>query len=56
MKKIPYVSKDLVILKSSVPEFITNNASLMNMINEITDAKMEDGGGGAFNIFLKKKK
>ena len=55
-EKDPYVSKDLGILKYSVPEFITNNASLMNMINEITDAKIEDGGGGAFYIFLKKKK
>ena len=52
----PYVSKDLGILKYSVPEFITNNAGLMNMINEITDAKIEDGGGGAFYIFLKKNK
>ena len=54
--KDPYVSKDLGILKYSVPEFITNNASLMNMINEITDAKIEDGGAGAFYIFLKKNK
>ena len=55
-EKDPYVSKDFGILKYSVPEFITNNASLMNMINEITDAKIEDGGGGAFYIFLKKNK
>ena len=55
-EKDPYVSKDLGILKYSVPEFITNSASLMNMINEITDAKIEDGGGGAFYIFLKRNK
>ena len=55
-EKDPYISKDLGILKYSVPDFITNNASLMNMINEITDAKIEDGGGGAFYIFLKKNK
>ena len=55
-EKDPYVSKDLGILKYSVPEFITSNASLMNMINEIKDAKIEDGGGGAFYIFLKKNK
>ena len=55
-EKDPYVSKDLGILKYSVPEFITNNSSLMNMINEITDAKIEDGGAGAFYIFLKKNK
>ena len=55
-EKDPYVSKDFGILKYSIPEFITNNASLMNMINEITDAKIEDGGAGAFYIFLKKNK
>ena len=55
-EKDPYVSKDLGILKYSVPEFITNNASLMKMINEIVDAKIEDGGGGAFYIFMKKNK
>ena len=53
-EKDPYVSKDLGILKYSVPEFITNNVSLMSKINEITDAKLDDGGGGAFYIFLKK--
>ena len=53
-EKDPYVSKDLGILKYSVPEFITNNASLMSMINHITDAKIEDGGSGAFYIILKK--
>ena len=55
-EKDPYVSRDLGILKYSVPEFINNNDSLMKMINEITDAKIEDGGGGAFYIFLKKNK
>ena len=53
-EKDPYVSKDLGILKYSVPEFITHNTSLMSMINEITDAKIEDGGTGAFYVFLKK--
>jgi len=52
----PYVSKDLSILKYSVPEFILNNKSLMNMIHEIKDAKIEDGGSGAFYILLKKNK
>jgi len=55
-EKDPYVSKDLGILKYSVPEFISNNASLMGMINEISDAKIEDGGAGAFYIYLKKNK
>ncbi len=55
-EKDPYVSKDLSILKYSVPEFISNNKGLMNIIYEIKDAKIEDGGAGAFYIFLKKKK
>ena len=50
----PYVSKDLSILKYSVPEFIENNKVLMKMINDIEDAKIEDGGSGAFYIYLKK--
>ena len=54
--KDPYVSRDLGILKYSVPEFISNNVSLMSMINEIKDAELDDGGGGAFYIFLKKNK
>ena len=52
----PYVSKDLSILKYSVPEFIENNTKLMSMINDIKDAKIEDGGSGAFYIHLKKNK
>jgi DNA-nicking Smr family endonuclease len=55
-EKDPYVSKELGILKYSVPEFITNNLALMNKINEIKDAKIEDGGEGAFYIYLKKVK
>ena len=55
-EKDPYVSKDLGILKYSVPEFIINNKDLMTKINEITNAKIEDGGGGAFYIYLKKNK
>ena len=55
-EKDPYVSKDLGILKYSVPEFIENNKSLMNIIKEIKDASIEDGGSGAFYIFLKKNK
>ena len=51
----PYVSKDLSILKYSVPEFIHNNNELMSKIVEIQDASIEDGGSGAFYILLKKK-
>ena len=28
----------------------------MNIINEITDANVEDGGSGAFYIYLKKNR
>ena len=54
-EKNPYVSKNLGILKYSVPEYIVNDNELMNMINEIKDANIEDGGAGAFYIFLKKR-
>jgi len=55
VEKDPYVSKDLSILKYSVPEFIENNAELMKKIVEIKDAEIGDGGSGAFYILLKKK-
>jgi len=51
----PYLSRDLSILKYSVPEFIENNKSLTQFIIETTDAKIEDGGSGAFYIYLKNK-
>ena len=52
----PYVSKDLSILKNSVPKFIKSNSDLMKKIKDIKEAKVEDGGSGVFNIFLKKFK
>ena len=51
----PYLSKDLSILKNSVPEYIKNNKNINHLIIEIKDAKIEDGGGGAFYIYLKNK-
>ncbi len=51
----PYVSKDLSILKYSVPEFIRNNDDVMKKINYLEDADIKDGGEGAFYIYLKKK-
>ncbi len=53
--KDPYISKKFGILKNSVPDFIKNNPNLMNKIKSIADAKIADGGSGAFYIFLKKK-
>mgnify|MGYP006087999097 CR=1 FL=1 len=55
-EKDPYVSKDLSILKYSVPEFISQNKNLMKIIYELKDAKIDDGGSGAFYIYLKKNK
>ena len=54
-EKDPYVSKDLGILKYSIPDFLKNNSELMKMISSISDASIKDGGTGAFYIFLKKK-
>ena len=51
----PYISKDLSILKYSVPHFIKNNFELMKLINNFDEATIEDGGSGAFYIYLKKK-
>ena len=55
VEKDPYVSKEQSILKYSVPEHIKNNQELMKKIIDIKDAEVEDGGTGAFYIFLKKK-
>ena len=54
-EKNPYVSKDLSILKYSIPEFIKRNPDLVKLINNIEEASIEDGGSGAFYIYLKKK-
>ena len=51
----PYVSKDLSMLKYSVPEFIENNKNLSKVIDYLQDARIEDGGSGAFYVHLKKK-
>ena len=51
----PYLSKDLSILKNSVPEYIENNKKINQFIIETKDAKIEDGGSGAFYIYLKNK-
>ena len=49
-EKDPYVSRDLSILKHSVPEFIKNNKDLMKIIYDFGEATIEDGGEGAFYI------
>ena len=52
----PFVSKDMSILKYSVPEYIKNNKELMKKINDIKEAEIKDGGSGAFYIYLRKFK
>ena len=49
----PYISKNLSILKYSVPEFIKSSINLMKIIKSINEADIEDGGKGAFYIYLK---
>ena len=50
----PYVSKDLSILKNSVPDYINTNLIIKNKIKSISKAEIKDGGEGAFYIYLKK--
>ena len=49
----PYVSKDLSILKYSVPEYIKKNKNLMKKIIELKEANIKDRGAGSFYIYLK---
>ena len=51
----PYLSKELSILKNSVPEFIRSNQNLMKKIKKISEASIDDGSSGAFYIYLKSK-
>tara|TARA_B100001540_G_C15657509_1_gene573999 strand:+ start:85 stop:495 length:411 start_codon:yes stop_codon:yes gene_type:complete len=53
-KENPYISENLSILKHSVPEYIKTRKNLVNIIQQIKKADIEDGGEGAFYIYLKK--
>ena len=48
----PYQSKDLSILKYSVPEFIKSNNDLMKIIKKIDD-QVDNKNSGFFSVFLK---
>ena len=54
-EKNPYISKKLSILRYSVPEFVKGNNDLMQLIKEIKDGEIKDGGSGVFYIYLRKK-
>ena len=49
----PYQSKDLSILKYSVPEFIKNNSDIMKKIIKIDFDAINSASKGSFDIFLK---
>ena len=55
VKDNPYLSRELSILKNSVPEFIRSNQNLMKKIKGISEANIDDGSSGAFYIYLKNK-
>ena len=48
----PYKSKDLSILKNSIPQYILSS-ELKKYIHKIIKAPPSDGGEGAFYVFLK---
>tara|TARA_B100000989_G_scaffold291161_1_gene265308 strand:+ start:460 stop:873 length:414 start_codon:yes stop_codon:yes gene_type:complete len=50
----PYKSKDLGILKYSVPEFIKSNSELMRIIKKIED-NVDNKNSGLLTLFLKIK-
>ena len=52
----PYKSKDLSILKYSVPNYIESKKYLMNKIKEINYNQINDIYFGSFEIILKKIK
>tara|TARA_B110000003_G_C16460363_1_gene461589 strand:- start:56 stop:478 length:423 start_codon:yes stop_codon:yes gene_type:complete len=52
----PYVSKDLSLLKNSVPDFLQNNEEMKKIIISMSKADIRDGGEGAFYVFLRKFK
>ena len=51
----PYQSKDLSILKYSVPNFINDNKNLMSKILKIDFDSVESPSKGSFEIILRKK-
>jgi DNA-nicking Smr family endonuclease len=52
----PFRSKEMSILKNSIPEFIKNDQELIKKISKISKAEIKDGGEGSIYIFLKNNK
>ena len=55
-EKNPFVSKDLSLLKYSIPDYLNTDLDLKNIINSMSPANIKEGGEGAFYIYLKKFK
>jgi len=53
-KEDPYKSKDLAILKYSIPDYIQSNPKLMSKIIKIDMDAINSTSAGSFNVFLKK--
>ena len=52
----PYQSNKLVILKYSVPEFLSSNSNLKKIIKNINYEDVNNPSKGSFEIILKKNK
>ena len=52
--KDPYISEKLSVLKYSIPEYISRDEDLKNIVIKIKEADFNKGGEGALSIFLKK--
>ena len=51
----PYQSKNLSILKHSVPDYINSNKELLKVIKSLDEYEIDDLSKGSFVILLKKK-
>ena len=54
-KENPYQSKNLSILKHSVPDYINSNQTLLKVIKSFDQSDIENVSSGSFVILLKKK-
>ena len=54
-KENPYQSKNLSILKHSVPNYINSNQELLKVIKSLEEYEVDDLSKGSFVILLKKK-
>ena len=54
-KDNPYQSKNLSILKYSIPDYINSNQELLKVIKSFNQAEIDNISKGSFVILLKKK-